>query len=192
MDLSFSREIRVPVGDPKLARIKIDKFLIIRVGEPAPEFAGKTVDGNELKLSDLRGKVVLVDFWATWCGPCIAEMPNVRKAHDKYGKEGDFVVLGVSLDEDEKKVQRFVKKQNIPWPQIVAGPAEKNPIAKQYFVVGIPATFLIDAEGKIVAKDLRGRALQKEVRKLLRKTRLAKRKAEKPDNQTAQAEQENP
>ncbi len=158
----------MPVGDPKLAQIKIDRFTIINVGEPAPLFAGRGLDEQEIKLESLRGKVVLIDFWATWCAPCVAEMPNIRSVYEKYGKEGAFTVLGVSLDDDAKKVKRFVKKENVPWPHIVAGPAQSNEIAKKYFVEGIPATFLIDAEGKVIAKDLRGPALEQEVRRALR------------------------
>lgn len=183
----------MPVGDPKLAQIKIDRFRIIRIGEQAPQFVAKTLDGKPFELSDLRGKIVLVDFWATWCGPCIAEMPNIRKTLDKYGEDGDFVVLGISLDNDEKTVGKFIRKREIPWAQIVTGPADKSAIAQQYFVAGIPATFLIGPDGKVVAKNLRGKSLQKEVAKLVRKTRLAKAKrATSNAEKTARVEEETP
>ena len=159
------------------------------MGDQAPEFAGTTIDDQEIKLSDLRGKVVLVDFWATWCGPCVAEMPNIRRVHEKYAEDGDFVVIGISLDKEGKVVQKFVKKKKIPWQQIVAGPAAENPFAQKYHVEGIPATFLIDGQGKVVAKDLRGRALRKEVRKALKASRLARSEKEAPGGQTAQAEE---
>ncbi len=173
MDLSFSREIRVPVGDPKLAKIDIDKFLIIRPGDQAPAFTGTTTDGKTIKLSDLKGKVVLIDFWATWCAPCIAEMPNMRKAYAEFAENDDFILLGISLDEYAKTVQKFVKEKGLPWPQIVLGPAEKNPIAKKYNVSAIPATFLLDRKGKVVATDLRGGKLQAELRKLLPAEKIA-------------------
>lgn len=173
MDLSFSREIRLPVGDPKLAMIDIDRFLTINVGDTAPNFTAATLDETEFDLTRHRGKVVLIDFWATWCAPCIVEMPNIKKAREQYGREGEFVVIGISLDQSPKQVSRFVKGKEYAWQQIAAGPAEKNPIAQKYNVSAIPATFLIDRDGKVVAKDLRGGALQKALRKLL-PTRQAK------------------
>ena len=167
MDLSFRREIRVPVGDPKLATIKIDKFLILRPGDKAPDFAATTLDGKPFKLSDLRGKVVLLDFWATWCTPCIAELPNLERAYEKFGKDGDFVVIGISLDSSDSAVQQFCEQRKIRWPQIVLGPAEQNPVAKRYNVSGIPATFLIGRDGKVVATDVHGRSLGRQLGSLL-------------------------
>ncbi len=130
---------------------------------------------------------MLIDFWATWCAPCIAELPHVREAFKEFGGDGDFVVISVSLDKTDKPVASFVKKEKLTWPQIVAGPAEQNPIAKQYNVEGIPATFLIDADGKVVAKDLRGKHLREKVRSHVEKTRLARAKARKPGVQAAKA-----
>ncbi len=167
MEFSFVKEMRLPVGDPKLAWINIAKFLIINVGEAAPDIKVKTLDGKDFKLSNLRGQVVLIDFWATWCGPCIAEMPNIKKAYDTYGKNGRFTVIGISLDFEESVVKSFLKKQDVPWPVAVLGPAEQNPVAREYNVVQIPATFLIGPDGKVVAKDIRGRKLKRELKKLI-------------------------
>jgi thiol-disulfide isomerase/thioredoxin len=192
MDLSLTREIRVPVGDPKLARIDIEKFLIVSLGETAPELTGQTLDGKEIKLSDLRGKVVLLDFWATWCGPCIQEMPHVRRAYEKYSKQGDFVVIGISLDEDAGKVRSFVKQRKVGWPQIVGGPAKESAIAKAYFVEGIPASFLIDRDGKVVAKDLRGKDVLRKVRKALRAGKPTERQADSSDEQAARNPRDEP
>jgi peroxiredoxin len=166
MDLSFTREIRVPVGDPKLAAIDIKKFLTINIGEQAPEFVATTLDGKELKLGDLRGKVVLLDFWATWCGPCIAELPNLQWAHKQFGLGGELVVVGISLDSNKDAVKEFVAKRDIHWRQIALGPAEQNPVAKEYTVSGVPATFLIGRDGKVVARDIQGWRLRTELKKL--------------------------
>ncbi len=131
---------------------------MITAGQVAPDFSAATLDGQTVTLSALRGKVVLVDFWATWCMPCVAELPNVRKAHDAYGATGELVVLGISMDHDRAKVERFARG-NAPWQHIIGGPAEDNTIARKYAVSGVPATFLIDHEGKVVARDVRGRRL---------------------------------
>lgn len=166
MEFSFTREIRVPVGDPSVVMIRIEKFLPINIGDIAPELAGATLDGKEIRLADLRGKVVLLDFWATWCAPCLAELPNLRRAYDKYSAEGKLVVIGISLDDDVEGVRSFVKERGIPWPLMVGGPAESNLVAKAYNVSGVPATFLIGSDGKVVAKDLTGQTLHDELAKL--------------------------
>jgi peroxiredoxin len=145
-------------------------FLTLRPGDAAPVFRATTIDGREIALSELRGKVVLIDFWATWCAPCVAEIPTIKRALNKYGTNGEFVVVGVSLDSGADVVRRFVEQRKIPWPQIALGPAEQNEIAKKYNVVGIPATFLIDRDGKVAAVELRGAALDQELGKLLQKT----------------------
>ncbi len=148
--------------------IKIDKFLGIRVGDQAPSFVATGLDGSPVTLATLRGKVVLLDFWATWCAPCIAEMPNIKKMHERYGTDGQFVVVGISLDDSAGVVSDFVRKRGLPWRQAVLGPAERNPVAKLYNVSQIPATFLIDRNGKVVGKDLHGPALQQKLDELFK------------------------
>ncbi len=145
--------------------INIEKFLLLNIGEDAPNFTATSLDGKTIDLAKLRGKVVLIDFWATWCTPCIADMPAIRRVYDEYKSRG-FVVIGVSLDDEPSVVRRFAKSKKIPWPLCALGPQGKNPIAKAYSVEGIPATFLIGPDGKVVATQIRGRALKRKLAKL--------------------------
>lgn len=108
-----------------------------------------------------------LDFWATWCAPCVAEIPNIKKAYNTYSETGDLVILGVSVDHDADMVSRFADTRKIPWPLIGGGPSDINPVAMKYYVTGVPATYLIDQEGKVVAKDLKGPRLLTELKKLI-------------------------
>ncbi|MFO0948257.1 MAG: TlpA disulfide reductase family protein [Planctomycetota bacterium] len=142
------------------------------VGKPLA-IAGPTLDGSEFDLSKLKGKVVLVDFWATWCGPCVGEMPHVKKVYDKLHEKG-FEVVGVSLDETDEALRGFVKENEVPWTQVIFSKEDdrgwNNPLAKKLGINSIPATFLIDQEGNVVSFDLRGeKPLEKAVERLLNK-----------------------
>lgn len=117
------------------------------VGKPL-EIAGTTVDGAEFDWKSYRGKVVLVDFWATWCGPCIREMPNVHKLYEKYHKKG-FDVVGISVDADEDALATFLQQNSIPWTTIAGEESQK--MATKYGVRGIPSMMLVDREGKVLA-----------------------------------------
>lgn len=145
--------------------INIERFLLVNVGEEAPQFTATALDGNTIDLAKLRGKVVLIDFWATWCAPCLAEMPTIRRAYDEYGPRG-FAVIGVSLDFESSMVRRFAESKEVPWPLCALGPEEENPIARAYNVEGIPATFLIGPDGKVIAKQIRGAALTRKLAEL--------------------------
>lgn len=133
------------------------------------DIKGKTLDGKQVDLAKLKGKVVLVDFWATWCGPCRAEIPNIRKMYDKYNKKG-FEVIGVSLDEDKDKLDEFLKEEKLPWPSIHdQAAAEGDRLAELYGVMSIPQALLVDQQGKVVALEARGPELGRLLARLIDK-----------------------
>lgn len=125
------------------------------------------VDGRGVDLALMRGKVVLVDFWASWCGPCIAEMPNVVATYAKLKAKG-FEVVGISLDEDKAKMEASAKEHAMTWPSYFDGLGWKNKISTKYGIDSIPATWLIDKKGMLRQTSLRGPALEEEVVKLLK------------------------
>ena len=135
---------------------KIQQTLV--VGAKFPDFEAKDLDGKPLSVSNYKGKILLVDFWATWCGPCVFELPNVLKAYEKYHDKG-FEIVGISLDDSEPKLRSFLKDKNMTWSQYFDGARWKNKLAQKYGVQGIPATFLLDGDGKIIGRDLRGEKL---------------------------------
>lgn len=129
-------------------------------GKPAPDFTQNDQKGNPIKLSDLRGKVVLIDFWASWCGPCRQENPNVVRLYDKY-KDAGFTVLSVSLDDNKERWEAAILKDNLKWPNHVCDFKKwSNEAAKLYQVGGIPFTVLVDREGNIIDTKLRGVQLE--------------------------------
>jgi peroxiredoxin len=127
----------------------------LAVGTPFPDFDVQDLDGKPLSVASEKGKIVLIDFWATWCGPCVAELPNVMKVYAKDHDKG-FNIIGVSLDEDKSKLTSFVKEKNMTWPQYFDGQGGENTLASKYGIATIPATFLVGKDGKIIGKNLRG------------------------------------
>jgi peroxiredoxin len=131
-------------------------------GAKFPDFDEKDITGKHVSIGDYKGKVVLVDFWATWCRPCVGELPNVVKAYEKHHEKG-FDIVGISLDQNEDKLKSFAKENNITWQQFFDGKGWGNKLAVKYGVQSIPATFLLDREGKIIDRDLRGDALEEAI-----------------------------
>ncbi|MFL5731117.1 MAG: redoxin domain-containing protein [Cytophagaceae bacterium] len=130
------------------------------IGELAPDIVLSDTLGKILALSSLKGKIVLIDFWASWCRPCRMENPNVVRAYDKY-KDAGFTVFSVSLDDNKANWTRAIKVDNLKWSSHVSDlKGWQSSAAKQYGVNGIPATFLLDREGKVIGKNLRGEALE--------------------------------
>ncbi len=132
-------------------------------GTPAPEIKMNTPDGKSLALSSLKGKIVLLDFWASWCAPCRAENPNVVKAYAKYKSKG-FEVFSVSLDKEVDKWKQAIQKDNLSWTSHVSDlQAWQSPVISTYNFKGIPYNVLISKDGKILAKNLRGEELEKKL-----------------------------
>lgn len=144
------------------------KFKKTAIGAKAPTFEGKTPDGDVLKLEDAMGKITLIDFWASWCGPCRRENPNVVRAYKEYHDKG-FNIISISLDKQNADAawKAAIEKDQMDWYHISRLMHWQDPIAKLYNVSSIPATFLIDENGVIIAKDLRGQALHNKLAKLL-------------------------
>ncbi|WP_406701022.1 TlpA disulfide reductase family protein [Singulisphaera sp. Ch08] len=159
-------------------KIRADLNRLDKVNKPAPDTSVKDIKGAPLRLADLKGRYVLVDFWATWCAPCIAELPNVQEAYAKYHDSG-FEVVGVSLDETKTALLDFVKARNIPWRQVHNG-SSGGDLVEAFGVNSIPATFLIDPEGKIIRLELRGPALEKALATLIKVPAVSQRSATLP------------
>jgi thiol-disulfide isomerase/thioredoxin len=142
------------------------------IGQPI-EIIGPTLEGSEFNVANLKGKVVLVDFWAVWCGPCVAELPHVKEAYEKFHDKG-FEIVGVSLDRDRATLEKFIKEKEMPWTQIIFSKPEemwwKNPVAVKHGINSIPATYLIGRDGKVAARNLRGKKLSEAVAKEIAKT----------------------
>jgi peroxiredoxin len=134
-------------------------------GAMAPDIEGPTPDGKTMKLSDFRGKVVMIDFWASWCRPCRMENPNVLKAYNKYHPKG-FEILGVSLDQERNKWTAAIQQDGLIWQHISDLRGWQSQPAGVYGVNSIPATVLVDKEGKIIARNLRGPALEEKLKEI--------------------------
>jgi len=138
----------------------------LKVGSPPIDFEVTSINGMKLSPDDFKGRVLLLDFWATWCAPCRQEMPNVIKVYDKYNEKG-FEIVGISLDRSRDALDEYIEKYKLRWPQYYDGKFWQNEVATLYGIKSIPATYLIDKKGNIRYKSLRGNQLEVAVKKLL-------------------------
>lgn len=138
----------------------------VAVGQAAPEITLPNPDGKNVSLSSLRGKYVLIDFWASWCGPCRQENPNVVRMYNKYKDKG-FEIFGVSLDESRDKWLKAIAMDKLTWPHVSDLKGWSSSAAQLYNIQAIPQTLLLDKQGKIIAKNLRGKALEEKLASLL-------------------------
>jgi thiol-disulfide isomerase/thioredoxin len=138
----------------------------LKPGVAFPNFSETDFAGQPLSLAGLKGKVVLVDFWATWCRPCVADLPNVAAAYEKYHDKG-LEVVGISLDESKEALTKFLAAKKCAWPQFFDGKGWDNKLGQQYGIRSIPATYLLDKDGKIIAKDLHGEELTQAIAKAI-------------------------
>ena len=150
----------------------LEKAKLTAIGNPAPLFIQSDLYGKDVALSSYRGKYLLIDFWASWCGPCREENPNIVKAYKKYHRRG-FEIIGVSLDDKKDNWLEAVKKDHLSWTQVSDLKGWKNSAAEQYGILAIPTNFLLDKEGIILAKSLRGDDLNGKLDELLNAGKLA-------------------
>lgn len=133
----------------------------------APDAGSVTLDGRKWRLKDERGKVVLLDFWATWCGPCVASIPEIKEIHSQFKGNPDFLLVGVSWDDDRASLESFVRKREMPWLQLFDLAADHE-MMRKFGITQIPTLYLIDRDGNIAAKDPPYHQLATEIERLLK------------------------
>ncbi|KQS30717.1 hypothetical protein ASG33_10015 [Dyadobacter sp. Leaf189] len=136
---------------------------VVKVGNAAPEIALPGLKDDTVRLSSLRGKVVLIDFWASWCAPCVQEQPELKKLHTQFAKQGKFEILGVSLDSKRPAWEKAIERLAISWPQVSDLKFWMSPVAGTYEIEALPFNVLVDRSGKIVAINLHGKALEEAI-----------------------------
>lgn len=154
---------------PEIAALGHGQLAIQSLKRAPMELSFTALDGTPVDLAKLRGKVVLIDCWATWCVPCIKELPHIKDALAKWGDKG-FTVVGISFDKvaDREKLVKFIAKENLTWPQWFNEKGGPNPFGKKYNIRSIPATFLLGKDGRLVTTETHGAKLEAELEKLLK------------------------
>jgi len=173
---SLAREIEVPdspggrTDEPfDVGTLAVDARTILKTGKTAPDFDVKTLDGKPLKLADFRGKYLLLDFWAVWCGPCVAETPHLKAAWEAFKDNPDFAMVGLSLDPELSAPRKYTATNQMGWKQGFLGEWSKTDVPARFGVASIPSIFLIGPDGKIIAKQLRGEGIKSTVKAALQK-----------------------
>ncbi|MCL9770038.1 AhpC/TSA family protein [Flavobacterium sp. HXWNR69] len=161
----LSDEVKATKNAKRLKETIAAKTAVV-IGKAAPNFSAPSPEGKTITLKESLGKVTIIDFWASWCGPCRMENPNVVALYKEFNPQG-LNIIGVSLDKDAAKWKEAIAKDGLTWTQVSNLKFWEDPIAKQYNVQSIPATFILDAKGNIVAKDLRGDELRAKVKELI-------------------------
>lgn len=150
-----------------IGELEATMFPRLEEGQTAPSFDLTTLDGKPVSLAAFRGQIVFIDFWATWCGPCIAELPNLQELHTAFKDDPRFVMLGMALDQKREPLDEFLKSRPLAWPQVWLAEGTSSQLAKDYAVRSIPATFLIGSDGRVVARGLRGEPLRQAIAQAL-------------------------
>ena len=163
---NLSNEVKNTVLGKEITN-KIKKTADLQIGKKAPNFKANSPDGKEISLHDNLGKITIIDFWASWCGPCRKENPNVVKLYNKYKSKG-LQIVGVSLDKDENSWKKAIEKDELSWIHLSNLKFWEDPIAKLYNISSIPATYILDENGTIIAKNLRGEDLENKIAELLK------------------------
>ena len=153
---------------PPCAELARGKVRFAELSRQPFEFEFTALDGRAVDLRKLRGRVVLIDFWATWCTPCLQQLPKLKRLYAAYHEKG-FEIIGISLDrpEDKHKLTHLIAKEGLPWPQHFDGKVWQNEFAARYAVHSAPTTFLLDKEGRLAGINIEERSLEAEVNRLL-------------------------
>jgi peroxiredoxin len=154
------------VSDPPV-QIESDGHVFLHVGELAPSVSLTTLDGKVIELGKLRDKTILVSFWASWCAPCLADLPHLRRVFEKFGERDDLVIIAVSLDTDEKALRDFLAKEKTGWHHVFGEAGGARVAADRFGVRAIPSVFIIDAYGRVQASNVRGEDLLRRIEQIL-------------------------